>query len=54
VLTVHPWEIDPDPPRVRLPMGVHFSHYFRLSGFRQRLREVLAHAPFGRLVDLTV
>ena len=54
VLTVHPWEIDPDPPRVRLPAGVHFSHYFRLSGFRQRLRTVLASASFGRLADLAV
>ena len=41
VLTVHPWEIDPDPPRVRLPARLHFAHYFRLSGFRTRLREVL-------------
>ena len=35
VLTVHPWELDPNPPRVRLPARLHFAHYFRLSGFRQ-------------------
>ena len=37
VLTVHPWEIDPDPPRCRLPLRLRFAHYFRLDGFRARL-----------------
>lgn len=52
VLTVHPWEIDPAPPRVRLPAPLAFSHYYRLSGFRTRLREVLAGAEFGPLCEL--
>jgi len=50
---VHPWELDPNPPRMRLPAALHFAHYFRLSGFGERLREVLARAsfgPIGRLV----
>jgi polysaccharide deacetylase family protein (PEP-CTERM system associated) len=41
VFTLHPWEIDSDPPRVRLPVGLSFAHYFRLGGFLERLREVL-------------
>ncbi len=47
VLTVHPWEIDSDPPRTRLPAQLHFAHYFRLAGFRQRLGEILAGGSFG-------
>src|SRR6185503_16803000 len=47
VLTVHPWEIDPDPPRVRLPAMLQFAHYFRLAGFRERLRQVLEGTAFG-------
>jgi len=47
VLTVHPWELDPDPPRVRLPTRLRFAHYFRLSGFGFRLNEVLKGAAFG-------
>jgi polysaccharide deacetylase family protein (PEP-CTERM system associated) len=47
VLTVHPWELDPDPPRVRLPPRLHFAHYFRLRGFRGRLQQILAGAAFG-------
>jgi polysaccharide deacetylase family protein (PEP-CTERM system associated) len=52
VLMVHPWELDPAPPRVRLPPRLYFAHYFRLSGFRNRLREVLAGTAFGRLKEL--
>jgi len=54
VLTVHPWEIDPDPPRVWLSPRLHFAHYFRLSGFQERLREVLRCTTFGRMEDLLV
>jgi polysaccharide deacetylase family protein (PEP-CTERM system associated) len=54
VITVHPWEIDPNPPRVRLRPSLHFAHYFRLSGFRERLREILKSTTFGRIGDLLV
>jgi polysaccharide deacetylase family protein (PEP-CTERM system associated) len=52
VLMVHPWEIDPDPPRVSLPPKLWFSHYFRLAGFRQRLAGVLRGVELGALSDL--
>lgn len=51
VITVHPWEIDPQPPAVRLPMGLRFAHYFRLDGFRERLKEVMQHPGFGTLSE---
>jgi polysaccharide deacetylase family protein (PEP-CTERM system associated) len=54
VLTVHPWEIDPDPPRVPLPPRLRFAHYFRLTGFHDRLARVLRGADFGALSDLAV
>jgi len=53
VLTIHPWELDPHPPRVTLPARLQFAHYFRLSGFARRLAEVLRHASFGRISDMT-
>ncbi|BCS35289.1 polysaccharide deacetylase [Luteitalea sp. TBR-22] len=52
VLTVHPWELDPAPPHVRLPAPLAFAHYYKLSGFRERLRQVLAGAEFGPLCEL--
>ena len=51
VLTVHPWEIDPEPPAVRLPLRLRFAHYFRLDGFRERLKEVISHPGFGTLSE---
>lgn len=53
VLTVHPWEIDPDPPRARMPARQHFAHYFRLAGFRNRLREILRVVPFTSLTAVS-
>jgi polysaccharide deacetylase family protein (PEP-CTERM system associated) len=52
VLTVHPWELDEDPPRVRLAPALRFAHYFRLSGFRSRLSSILAGAQFVPLSNL--
>jgi polysaccharide deacetylase family protein (PEP-CTERM system associated) len=52
VLTVHPWEIDPEPPRVALPPRLWFAHYFRLDGFRARLSAVLSRGDFGAIGDL--
>ena len=49
VLTVHPWEIDSDPPRVALPPRLWFAHYFRLDGFEQRLSEIVRRVPFTTL-----
>jgi Domain of unknown function (DUF3473) len=51
-LWVHPWEIDPDPPRVALPADKRFAHYFRLAGFERRLADVLAGARFGPIGDM--
>jgi polysaccharide deacetylase family protein (PEP-CTERM system associated) len=47
VLTVHPWEIDPDPPRIRLPARLHFAHYFCIRGFADRLCAILSGSRFG-------
>lgn len=49
VLTVHPWELDPDPPRLRLPLKQRFAHYFRLAGFEARLKEIVNATPFSTL-----
>jgi len=49
VLAIHPWELDADPPRIPLPSGLRFAHYFRLDGFPGRLRTILRGASFGPL-----
>ena len=55
MLFVHPWEIDPNPPRVRLPWAKRFVHYFRLEGFASRLEIILRgteFAPMGEVLGL--
>jgi polysaccharide deacetylase family protein (PEP-CTERM system associated) len=55
-LAVHPWEIDPDPPRATLPPAKNFAHYFRLGGFRARLEHILrgaTFAPMGEVLGLS-
>ena len=49
---LHPWELDPDPPRIALPAGKAFAHYFRLSGWPDRLDEILGGAPFGTMSEM--
>jgi polysaccharide deacetylase family protein (PEP-CTERM system associated) len=51
---LHPWELDPAPPRVALPWALRFSHYFRLAGYIERLKDILAGAEFGPIRDLTL
>ncbi len=52
-LAVHPWEIDPDPPRVRLPLAKSFAHYFCLGGFRSRLERVIGSSSFAPMGDVS-
>ena len=53
VLWVHPWEIDDAPPRISLPAGKRFAHYFRLRGFGRRLEAILKSATFGPVESMT-
>lgn len=49
---VHPWELDPDHPRVPLRRRVAATHYARLHQTERRLRRLLDHHRFGRLDDV--
>jgi peptidoglycan-N-acetylglucosamine deacetylase len=49
---VHPWELDPDPPRVRLPWTRHAAHYLALPGFERRLDTLLRSVSFGPLQEM--
>jgi len=43
---IHPWELDPDQPRVRVPYRTHLRHYGGLTRTAPRLRKLLATFPF--------
>jgi polysaccharide deacetylase family protein (PEP-CTERM system associated) len=52
VAYIHPWELDPDHPRVRLRRRVAATHYARLGVTERRLRRLFADHRFGRLDDV--
>lgn len=48
VLYFHPWEIDPDQPRVNnAPLKSRFRHYLNLSGTEKKLRCLFADHRFA-------
>lgn len=52
VLYVHPWEFDPDQPRIQAGMLSRFRHYTGLSRTRNRMRRILETFPVRRMADM--
>lgn len=38
---LHPWELDPDHPRIDVPRRIALTHYFNLGATERRLRRLL-------------
>jgi polysaccharide deacetylase family protein (PEP-CTERM system associated) len=54
IFYLHPWEIDPDQPRLRAGLLSRFRHYRNLDQTEDRLRRLLQEfrfAPIASLVD---
>lgn len=54
VLYLHPWEFDPDQPRVETGMLTRWRHYANLDRTASRLAELLRTFRFGALEDVLV
>lgn len=52
VLVVHPWEIDPDQPRLRTSWDVRIRHYRNLERTEERLSRLLRDHRFGPLGEV--
>ncbi len=46
VLNIHPWELDPEQPRLPVRPRTRWTHYHNLGRAEARLRTLLALAPF--------
>jgi hypothetical protein len=44
---VHPWEIDPDQPRIAAGAVSRLRHYYNLSETEKRLRRLLTEFRFA-------
>ena len=54
VFYLHPWELDPDHPRVAFRARPRVTHYFNLASTGPRLRRLLTDftfAPLGEVLD---
>jgi polysaccharide deacetylase family protein (PEP-CTERM system associated) len=49
VLYVHPWEVDPDQPRLRVGLLKRLAHYTNLARTEARLASLLERFPFGTM-----
>ena len=54
VIYVHPWELDPDQPRMPCALPTRIRHYVGLAGTISKLRALLSEFDFVRLCDLRI
>jgi polysaccharide deacetylase family protein (PEP-CTERM system associated) len=52
VLTVHPWELDPDQPRLPVGWRTRWTHYHNLGRAESRLSRLLALGLYRPLVEV--
>ena len=53
VLYFHPWEIDPDQPRIKeAGLKSRFRHYVNLDKTEENLRTIFSAVPFGTMRDV--
>jgi hypothetical protein len=49
---IHPWELDPEQPRMGGNLSMRARHYFGLRGTESKLRKLLRDVEFCPLVSL--
>lgn len=49
---IHPWELDPEHPRIPLPRRIALTHYFNLGATERRLRRLMRDFAFAPMKDV--
>jgi polysaccharide deacetylase family protein (PEP-CTERM system associated) len=52
VFYLHPWELDPEHPRIPLPRRISLTHYFNLQKTEDRLRRMLRDFSFAPMKEV--
>lgn len=52
IFYLHPWELDPGQPRIRVALRSRVRHYTNLGRCEQRLRRLLSEFQFGTVTDV--
>ena len=51
---IHPWEFDPDQPRLAAPLVTRFRHYNQLARTEDRFRRLLRDFRFGSIESVVL
>jgi polysaccharide deacetylase family protein (PEP-CTERM system associated) len=51
VVDIHAWELDPDPPRIPLPLRYRLAHYDGLANFPRKLERLLRRLEWSPIRD---
>ncbi len=49
---LHPWELDPDHPRIDVPRRIALTHYFNLGATERRLKKLLRDFKLAPMKDV--
>jgi polysaccharide deacetylase family protein (PEP-CTERM system associated) len=49
---IHPWELDPGHPRIKLPRRISLTHYRNLERTESRLKRLLGEYRFGTIQEV--
>ncbi|MDQ6788692.1 MAG: polysaccharide deacetylase family protein [Acidobacteriota bacterium] len=49
---LHPWELDPEHPRIPLPRRIAATHYFNLGATEKRFRKLLRDFKFASMKEV--
>ena len=52
IFYLHPWEIDPEQPRLHAPALGRFRHYYNLGKTEERLRTLLRDFQFSSMIEV--
>lgn len=49
VFYIHPWELDPDQPKIEMPRRIYLTHYHRLGSTEKKLHRLLSDFEFSTM-----
>ncbi len=49
----HPWELDPDQPRIEAPLKSRLRHYTNLAGMQKKIERLLQDFQFSTISDVS-
>jgi polysaccharide deacetylase family protein (PEP-CTERM system associated) len=52
VFYIHPWELDPEQPKIDLPRRLSLTHYHRLASTEKKLHKLLSDFEFSSMTEV--